>query len=193
MEDWPLSSAEKYNAKRLLYQNISFLDVARKYVQQIIPCQHKVFTHKCICPFHSEGTERTPSLCLSEKTKEFHCFACNTGGDVFDFLSLIEGRPWTDIVQSMLSSSTIDQDSIDEANLTLVKAQHDVKHELSLDLSIYLREYLFVLRGKPCYDKEKEWVDRTFKRIDDRFKTASPEELKCFRMQILIEINRRKG
>src|SRR5438093_9437119 len=39
--------------------------------------------HMGLCPFH---TEKTPSFTVSEEKGIYHCFGCQTGGSVFQFL-----------------------------------------------------------------------------------------------------------
>jgi len=44
-------------------------------------------TLKGLCPFH---TEKTPSFTVHRDKQFFHCFGCNAGGSVFDFVMLAE-------------------------------------------------------------------------------------------------------
>ena len=41
-----------------------------------------------LCPFHKE---KTPSFTVTLDKQLFHCFGCQAGGDVFDFVTKVEG------------------------------------------------------------------------------------------------------
>jgi DNA primase len=49
-----------------------------------------------LCPFHSE---KTPSFTVSEEKGIFHCFGCNTGGGVFQFIMQIDHLSFPEALQ----------------------------------------------------------------------------------------------
>lgn len=53
-------------------------------------------SYKALCPFH---TEKTPSFNVSPTRDAFYCFGCNRGGDIFTFVSEIEGVEFRDALK----------------------------------------------------------------------------------------------
>lgn len=49
-----------------------------------------------LCPFHPE---KTPSFGVDPQKKLFHCFGCQAGGDVFDFVMRMEALEFYDAVR----------------------------------------------------------------------------------------------
>jgi DNA primase len=49
-----------------------------------------------LCPFHAE---KTPSFTVSEEKGIFHCFGCNAGGGVFQFLMQIDRLSFPEVVE----------------------------------------------------------------------------------------------
>jgi DNA primase len=60
---------------------------------------------KALCPFHQE---KTPSFMVNPARQIFHCFGCDTGGDVIRFLMLYEGLPFTDALRKLADQAGID-------------------------------------------------------------------------------------
>lgn len=57
-----------------------------------------------LCPFHNE---KSPSFSVSPDRQIFHCFGCGVGGNVFTFLTKIEGISFIEAVQTLAERSNI--------------------------------------------------------------------------------------
>lgn len=58
-----------------------------------------------LCPFHAE---KTPSFTVSPEKQLFHCFGCQTGGDVFAFLMKRTGMGFVEAVEHLAQQAGID-------------------------------------------------------------------------------------
>jgi DNA primase len=67
-------------------------------VQQYVPLRQSGATFKGLCPFHAE---KSPSFHVNREKGFFHCFGCNTGGDVFKFIELQEKLSFPDAVRHL--------------------------------------------------------------------------------------------
>ena len=65
-----------------------------------------------LCPFHQE---KTPSFNVIPDKDIFHCFGCQTGGDVFKFLMLLEGLSFVEAVRELASAAGVE---IEEREMT---------------------------------------------------------------------------
>ncbi len=68
------------------------ISVAQNYVE----LKRSGSTFSCRCPFH---TEKTPSCHFYEQTQSFYCFGCGAGGDVVNFIRLIENLDYIEAVK----------------------------------------------------------------------------------------------
>lgn len=57
-----------------------------------------------LCPFHSE---KTPSFQVSPGKGLYHCFGCQVGGDVFDFVMRLEGIQFPEAVRLLAEQAGV--------------------------------------------------------------------------------------
>ncbi|RJP55348.1 MAG: DNA primase [Deltaproteobacteria bacterium] len=65
--------------------------------------------YKGLCPFHSE---KTPSFMVNEEKQIFHCFGCNTGGNVFNFLMKMDRLSFPEAARGLARRYGIDLSKI---------------------------------------------------------------------------------
>lgn len=105
---------EEIEAVRL---RTDIVDVISRHVQ--LKKKGKYYTG--FCPFHRE---RSPSFTVTPEKQIFHCFGCNTGGNVFKFLMLIEGLTFVEAVKALAQQAGINL-SLTESPLEREK-QHKI-------------------------------------------------------------------
>ncbi|MEK7867846.1 MAG: CHC2 zinc finger domain-containing protein, partial [Candidatus Omnitrophota bacterium] len=71
-------------------------------ISSYIPLKPSGRNFKACCPFHHE---KTPSFVVSPDKQIYHCFGCNSGGNVFNFLKEYEKIDFIDAVK-MLAEKT---------------------------------------------------------------------------------------
>jgi DNA primase len=75
------------NPKDQVKENLSITDVVSTYIR----LEKSGSQYRARCPFHNE---KTPSFYVSPERKSFHCFGCQTHGDIFTFVEKIENIPF---------------------------------------------------------------------------------------------------
>jgi DNA primase catalytic core len=62
-----------------------------------------------LCPFHEE---KTPSFTVNPKTRLYHCFGCNAGGDVIGFVTKKEEIGFREAFQRLVQSSGVQSSEV---------------------------------------------------------------------------------
>src|SRR5215831_1626979 len=111
-------------------------------VQEYVPLKKVGNTYKGLCPFHSE---KTPSFHVHPDKGFFHCFGCNTGGNVFKFLELHEKVSFPEAVRllaqkvGMSIPETVDGSAADARRDAQTREALQKIHEIAAQ---YFREQL---------------------------------------------------
>ena len=88
----------------------SFIDLVRSHstivhlVGGYVRLKKSGKDYSALCPFH---TEKTPSFLVSESKQIFKCFGCGAGGDVFQFIMLMENCSFPESVRHLAEQSGV--------------------------------------------------------------------------------------
>lgn len=74
-------------------------------IAEYVPLKKYGANYRGLCPFHSENT---PSFTVSEAKQIFHCFGCNTGGNIFTFLMKFEHLSFPEAAQKLARKAGIE-------------------------------------------------------------------------------------
>jgi len=80
--------------------SISIVDLVGGYVR----LKKKGKDFAALCPFH---TEKTPSFLVSESKQIFKCFGCGAGGDIFEFIMLMDNLTFPESIHHLAESQGI--------------------------------------------------------------------------------------
>lgn len=100
-------------------QRLSVADVVGSYIK----LQKAGANFKAPCPFHSE---KAPSFYVSPPREIWHCFGCNAGGDMFEFVKKIEGVEFPEALRILA----------DRAGVTLTQQDPEIRNEKTRLLDI---------------------------------------------------------
>ena len=100
-----------------------------------------------LCPFHNE---KSPSFFVSPDKQIFHCFGCGVGGNVFTFLTKIEGINFVEAVQTLAERSNIQLPTINN-NVDTAKEELKAKVlKVNEFTAQYYHEKLYKPESKIC-------------------------------------------
>ena len=135
-----------------IFDNIDIVSLVSEYVK----LEKRGQNYLGLCPFHNE---KTPSFTVSPEKKIAHCFGCGKGGNIFQFVSLIENITYNQAIAKLGTRLGLDLESNNNK-----EASYDFNNEL--DIMYYghrlLSDYYnyILLNTKEAEDALKYLLDR---------------------------------
>lgn len=135
----------------------SFLDTLRQssdivsVISSYVEVKRTGRDYVCSCPFHSE---KTPSCHIYTESQSFYCFGCGAGGDVINFIRLIERLDYVESVRFLAQRAGL---SMPEDEITDQGANRRVRMlEMNREAARYFRDALLSEEGREGLDYLRE-------------------------------------
>jgi len=81
-----------------------------------------------LCPFH---TEKTPSFTVNEEKGIFHCFGCQTGGSVFQFLMQLDQLTFPEAVERVAKRYGISIERAEGSRIRQESGERDLLYRIN--------------------------------------------------------------
>ncbi len=137
---------------------LSITEVLQDYVQL-----KKAGTNfKAVCPFHSE---KSPSFIVSPAKQIWHCFGCGLGGDIFEFIKLIENVEFSEALKILADRAGVELRK-PTAEQIQVGEKRDVLYEINDQAAEYFVKVLWESNAGSealAYLKKRGLTDQTIK------------------------------
>lgn len=115
-----------------------------------------------LCPFHNE---KSPSFSVSPDKQIFHCFGCGVGGNIFTFISKIEGISFREAIEVLAERANIQLPKL-ENNVDSVKEELKAKvYKVNKFTAEFYHENLYKSSSKVAqeYIKKRKLNNETLK------------------------------
>ena len=135
-----------------------------------------------LCPFHNE---KSPSFSVSPEKQIFHCFGCGVGGNVFTFLTKIEGINFVEAVQLLAERANTQLPTL-ENNVDSAKEALKAKvYKVNEFTAKYYHENLYRPESKIAqeYIKKRKLSNETLKAFQIGFSGKFDELYKELKKQ----------
>ncbi len=115
-----------------------------------------------LCPFHNE---KSPSFSVSPEKQIFHCFGCGVGGNVFTFLTKIEGINFVEAVQNLAERANIQLPTLENNLDSKKEALKSKVYQVNEFTANYYHENLYKPESKIAqeYIKKRKLSNETLK------------------------------
>ncbi len=135
-----------------------------------------------LCPFHNE---KSPSFSVSPDKQIFHCFGCGVGGNVFTFLTKIEGIGFIEALQELAQRANITLPSLDNGQDSAKEELKAKVYKVNEFTAKYYHENLYKKEAKAAqeYVKKRKLTNETLKAFQIGFSGKFDELYKELKKQ----------
>ena len=135
-----------------------------------------------LCPFHNE---KSPSFSVSPDKQIFHCFGCGVGGNVFTFLTKIEGINFVEAVQTLAERSNIQLPTLESGGDNAKEILKSKVLKINEFAANYYHENLYKPESKIAqeYVKKRRLTNETLKAFQIGFSGSFDELYKQLKAQ----------
>ena len=135
-----------------------------------------------LCPFHNE---KSPSFSVSPEKQIFHCFGCGVGGNVFTFLTKIEGINFVEAVQLLAERANIQLPTLDNHMDTAKEELKQKVYKVNEFTANYYHELLYQPTSKIAqeYIKKRKLSNETLKAFQIGFSGKFDELYKALKKE----------
>jgi len=154
-------------------QKIDIIDI----IGQHITLTKSGRTFRGLCPFHGE---KNPSFYVYPEQQSWHCFGCNTGGDVFSFIMKKQGIDFGEALRELAQKAGVVIPSRFEPGAESEEKQK--LYEINQAAALYFQSML----NSPAGEKARKYVEKrgfkaeTVKDFQLGYSLNSWEELKKY-------------
>lgn len=113
-----------------------------------------------LCPFHNE---KSPSFSVSPDKQIFHCFGCGVGGNVFTFLTKIEGISFIEALQTLAERANIQLPTLESSGDTAKELLKSKVYKINEFTANYYHQNLYKQEAKIAqeYIKKRKLTNET--------------------------------
>ena len=139
----------------LIKEKLDIVDVIKSYID----LKKAGRNFKGLCPFHDE---KTPSFVVSPEREIFHCFGCNKGGDLIEFVKLYEGFTFPEVLRFLAKKAGIPLKNISRGE----QKNLDVLYDINAAAKDFFVEQLKEHKNAQKYLKIRGFNDETIKEFE---------------------------
>ncbi len=115
-----------------------------------------------LCPFHNE---KSPSFSVSPDKQIFHCFGCGVGGNVYTFLTKIEGISFIEAMQTLAQRVNIQLPTLESSGDSAKEILKSKVYKVNEFTANYYHQNLYKPESKVAqeYIKKRKLTNETLK------------------------------